>query len=636
VTNDARVAGVPRYAAAVTWVVAATIALIAALAVCPRLIEVVRAGRGLPLWDEAAQGFTGLELADAMRHARLIEWLSVLNRQVVWPFVHGLMLAPWFLVLGNGFDTPARMSVALFLSAALLAFGAGLALHPVRGAWAGAIAATLLLVAPLYHLFATLGMIETAGAFLLALNLALHARCAGRPASRGALIAAGASTAALFLLKYNYGLMWLAPLAAHEWLLIEPRARTAGRARFASWLRAGGWLRPMPLGVALWAVALLAILVTGGFEFALGGRRVSVRSAGNPAYALLLVLIAWLAASIARDPARWRRRWSAIEERHRVWLLTIAAPLLAWLAIPYPNRVKALAGFVVNRASGPEPWSLAGLAYYPRAFAMDYSPSPALGWAVLALSVVPPPRSRPAARLAYLALLAGLIATTLHRYHDPRFFFTTALLVWLNAGRAAVDALDAALARLPSAAREAAWAAALIATLAAIRAPSVARVEAARLAYRAPYAMLGVVDRVLDRAGKGGDRVTLLGYSYALSPGLLSWRAREIRPGLRLDAIPKRAPWLEAGAGEPRILARIEATIDRSDLILVALPEAGGAAMTPAYRSEVWADSVSALRLCEDPRVRLDSESELPGAGFRLWVFRKREAAPRPPPGEWM
>lgn len=626
----------PRYAAEATRVVAAAIALIAALAVCPRLLEVIRASHSLPLWDEAAQGFTGLQLADAIRHARVLELLAVLNRQVVWPFVHGLMLAPWFLMLGNDFDTPARMSLALFGATALLVFAAGLALHPVRGAWAGTIAAALLLVAPLYHVFATLGMIEMAGAFLLALTLALHARCAARAAGRGAMVAAGASTAALFLLKYNYGLMWLAPLVAHEWLLIEPRARAATRARFASWLRAGGLLRPMPLLVTLWAIALAAILSTGGFEFTLGGRRVSVHSAGNPAYALLVVLIAWLASSIASAPARWRERWRAMGERHRMGLATIAAPLLVWFAIPYPNRVKALASFVVNRASGPAPWSLAGLAYYPRAFVADYSPSPALGWTVLALSIVPPPRSRPAARLAYLALLAGLLATTLHRYHDPRFFFTTALLVWLNAGRAAVDGLDAALSRLPRTARQAAWVATLIATLAAIRAPSVAHVEAAREAYRATGALLKVADQVLDQAANDGDRVTLLGYSYVLSPGLISWRARAIRPGLRLDAIPKRAPWLEAGASEPRILARIEEAIDRSDVILVALPQAGGAAMTPAYRSEVWADSVSALRLGGNPRVRLDSESELPGAGFRLWVFRKRNAMLRPPPGEWM
>jgi len=626
----------PRNAAFVTLAALLAIA-VAALVICSRLDELVRAPGGLPLWDEAAQGFAGLELADAARHFRIVEFLAVLNRQVVWPCVHALLLCPWFLLLGSGFDTPAHMSVALFGATAVLVFASGLALHPARGGWIGAVAAWLLLASPLYRVFGTLGMLEMPGACLLALTLALHARCLGREAPRrGWLVAAGASTAALVLLKYNYGLLWLAPLLAHEWWMMPRERRAAAGARAAAWLRAGGWRRPMPVFVALWTLALAAILVTGGFEFRLAGQRVSIHSAGNPGYALLVVVVAWLVVSVVRAPAAWRARWRALAERQRVLLSTGAAPLLTWFLIPYPNRVKALASFVVNRASGPSPWSGEGLLYYPRAFASDYSPSAAVGWTVLLLALVPAARSHSAARLVWLALVVGLVATAAHRYHDPRFLFTTALLVWLNAARAAVALVDAVTMRLPRLAREAAWVAALIAALVAFRGPADARTRAARAAYRAPEALLPVFDAVLERAARDDEPAALLGYSYALSPGLLSWRAREMHPELALEALPRRAPWLPAGADEARVRARLEALVGRHDMILAALPEPGSPAATPAYRAEVWADSVSRVRLEGDARFKLEAELELPVAGFRVWAFRRRDARLRPPVGEWL
>src|SRR5690242_10019144 len=55
-----------------------------------RLVRLVRDEPGLPLWDEAAQSLVGAQLFDALRALRPLEFLRLLNDQVVWPFVHGL------------------------------------------------------------------------------------------------------------------------------------------------------------------------------------------------------------------------------------------------------------------------------------------------------------------------------------------------------------------------------------------------------------------------------------------------------------------------------------------------------------------------------------------------------------------
>jgi hypothetical protein len=599
--------------------------LAAAALATAALFRIVRSEPGLPLWDEAAQGFAGLEAARALGAARPLEFLAVLNRQVVWPFVHAVLLLPGFALFGPGLETPALVSAVLFGLTSALVFAAGLALHPTRGPWIGVLAAMLLLAAPQYHVFGTLGMLEMPGAFLLALTIAFHARCAGPGATRPWLIAAGASTAALFLLKYNYGLLWLAALVANEWFRLPHERRAFWRGRAAAWLRAGGLLRPLPLFITLSLAALAAIVVTGGFEFSAFGQRVSIHSPGNPAYALLVILTAWIAIGVVRDPAGWRARWGTLSERHRVLIATIGVPLLVWFLIPWPNRVRALADFVANRRSGPSPWSLEGLLYYPRVFASDYSPSVAVGWLTFALSLYPPKRAERGAWLLYVALAIGFEGTVAHRYHHPRFLFTTALLVWLNAARSAVDLAAPLVARAPRLLRVPAGVAALSAALLALPPPPDARVREGHRAWRTSETLLPVMDRVLDLAAREHGRSVLLGYSYALSPGLLSWRAREVRPGLALGRLPKRAPWLPAESAESAIAARLDRLLAPGSLVLAALPTPRSPAYAPGYANEVWADSVTAERLAGDRRVVEEGGGS--DGDFRLLAFRVRSAA---------
>jgi hypothetical protein len=612
----------------VLWVSAiAVTALATASAV--ELGAICRSSRGLPLWDLAYHGWAGVELAGDVRRGDLLGFLLAVNRQVGWPFVHSLMLLPCFLAWGDDYLTAERLSVMLFAATVIAVYAAGLKLHPTRGAWAGCLAASLVLLAPAYRLFGTLPMFEMPGAFWLALTLALHLRTRTAAASRALTIAAGLSTTALFLCKYNYGLMWIAPLALHEWLALSRQRRAELMARTRASIRSRQWVRPFPLFVLAFLSALIGILISGGGVFHLMGRRVSVQSPGNPAYALVVILSIWAWARLRR--MGWRRAWRGLSDRHRILVATVVIPIWFWFLVPYPNRVREFFGFVVNRDSGQPLLSLENLLYYPRAFTQDYSPAPVVGWIVLLLALVPPRRSRTggdANRLLYLALWFGVLPTLLHHYRDPRFLFTTALLIWLRAAQT-VTGLAAAVLDRPNGGRflrEPLWVAGLLAALAWAWAggPPAGEILAARRPWYSPPAFAAVLDRVLDRAAREPAGSRLLGISNWLNPGLVTWHASLTRPGMPRAQLPRRLPWLPRGASEGAIAERLTALKRSGQPVIAALPGARSPMASRAYREEIWADSVTAVRLSADPDVIVEPDVYVSGVDFRVRTFRFR------------
>jgi hypothetical protein len=468
-------------------------------------------------------------------------------------------------------------------------------------------------------------MLEMPGAFLLALTAWLHVRAATEPAPRRTMVAAGLTSAALFLCKYNYGLMWIAALALFEWLALPAARRIELLSRVRSFVTTGRWLRPFPLLVLAFLLVIAAIHFTGGGVITIDRMRISVRSPGNAIYALYLILLAGAFLGIRRAGG-WGPVWRRLSERHRVLMATLVLPLAVWLLIPVPNRVRALAGFVVNRDSGQPFGSLDTLLFYPRAFAHDYSPAPLIGWLVLALALSPPRRGstpRDPAWLLYLAMCVGLVATMLHPYRQPRFLFTTAPLVWLLAARQAVTFLAWGL-RGPAWLREAAWATALVALPAAglLAAP---RLEATRTGYRqllAPAAIEPVLDRVLDQAQRIEARATLLGGWNGMSPALLRWHRLLRAPSFPEARLPRPAHWLEAGSPESTLVTRIEALRRDGSPVIAAISDAAFDGATGEYWQETWADRATVARLRIDPDVVIEREDVLPETGFRVTTFR--------------
>ena len=630
----------PRPAGSATRSLALLGVLLVAGAVAARLVRIAAGEPGFPLWDEAAHGLAGLDLADALRAGDLPGLLRVLNERVTWPFVHALLLLPGFLLLGSGYATGDVVSAVLLGGTAVAAFAAGLALHPTRGPWLGAMAAVLLLLAPAYRLHGTLTMLEVPGALLLAIALAWYVRAGlagepGTPRSRSALRAAGIASATLFLTKYNYGLLWLLPLAAHEATGSSAAGCRAVLDTALACLRGRPWLRPFPLFVAAYVLFLLAIVVTGGWDVVVAGHAVSIHSPGNPAYILYAILLIGAVTRWARRPAAARERWRALASRHRTLLATVGAPLAVWFAIPLPNRVQAFFSFVQNRSDAVPLGLLDRLVFYPHAFLADYAPVPAVGAVVLALALLPPRGTRRGdpARLVYLAMWVGLAAATFHAYHQSRFLFTTALMVWLSAGRAAVSLAERALARpeMPEALRRMAWGGALVALLAwgAWGGTSDLWLRAAHRGSQSGAALRPVLDWIADESARGPGRAVLLGYNVRVSPALVAWRLRLANPTLR-RAAPARRPSPPPGADSAAFTAHASALLARHDRLLAILPIPGGSLVDASLLAEMRGDSLVVERLRTFPGVTVVAEERFSDAGFRVLELVHPSAAPGP------
>jgi hypothetical protein len=485
-------------------------------------------------------------------------------------------------------------------------------------------------------------MLEVPGAFLLLLAFVLHARSARDPLDRRTVRWAGIATTALFLCKYNYGLLWAIPLAIWEWSLWPDARRARARIAVRARLRPAWWFRPAPLALALGALLVAAIVATGGGAFTLLGHVVSVRSPGNLAYAWWLGALAWLLVPrriptrTGHAPARRESRaawvWARLPERPRILARTIAIPLAVWFTIPWPNRVREFFGFIANRDSGTPFWTASGIAFYPHALATDYASAPWLGGAALALALgaLLARRPPPALRLARLACLVGLALTVVHRFRDSRFLFTVTPMLWLSAAASFVGLADAVLGRLPTRARETIVIAGMAATLAGawLATPAAGLVTERRLRYRTPTTIAPALDSLLAMTADAeratpANRIALLGYSNVLSPGLLKWRARLASPDHPIERLPARVPTLGAGASESELRARL-AWLDRgSDLVIAAVADSSASWAGGDYTREVWADRETAARLARDPGHWIPVRS-LAVAGFEICSYRAR------------
>jgi hypothetical protein len=585
-----------------------------------RLAALALADRGLPLWDEAAHGWAGVQLADAARRLDLPSFLGAINRQVTWPPVHSLLVLPFHLALGDGYSVPAAASAWLYGAAAAATFMAGLAVHPKRGAWVGAAAAALVLQAPVYRLFGTLGMLEISGALMLAVSVAFYAWSLRAGAPRGALVWAGAAAAALFLTKYNYGLLWIATVALNETLL-HPGALRRGPEAAWRWLRA----RPFAMFAAAYLVALAVVVLAGGFAFDLLGWRVSLRSPGNPAYLLLVLVVLRLVVWRLTRPGEATAWWETLEPRARALLASLVAPIVVWLLVPYPNRVKELLNFVVNRRSDTPLLSADGLLFYPRAFLADYAPHAVVGIVILVLALVPWVRSHPRgpANMMRLGAWLGIVTTLLHPYRDSRFLFTTALLIWLAAAATVAQLGARLLDRVPAAAARVAWGAALIALLVAaalVPAPDDA-LRSRRSAWRSPAELSGVLDAVIGESGHAGPRPILLGYCNPISPALLAWHAHLAGRDPRRYALPERLPRLPAD--DPAAIAdRARSLSTAARPVLVVMPTPGSPELSPDLESELRVDRAVADHLIRTPGI--ERVFSAPVAGWTIDVLRSR------------
>lgn len=573
----------------------------------------------LPQWDMAGHAWGGIELHQALRHGRLLHFARLLNEQDKWPFGFSLLLLPFVWMGHDGFAAATLLSTVLFaLTPLLLLWAAREVDAGAVGWWSGGLAALLFLASPLARVFAVLIMREEAGVFFSLLAFCCYLR-ARRRGGAAAWRLAGLVGLALFLVKYNYALIWGAAVAANELLRLSPESRAEARRRAARrlwpWGAGRGSTGARLIAVYLYIVAACTLLGI---------------NAGLALYAGLLVATVVIARRWRRDPAGMAAEWRRLPVAGRALAATVVLPLWVWFLSPHPVHPKEILAFLHNRETGPRLASLESLLYYPRAFLADYAPAP-LGAAVLILlALALACRWAGVRRLAggepdrVLLLAAGLsfLLPTLHPYKEPRFLATAVPFALL-----AATALASRLAHsLPLSPRLRAAVGAAVCTAAAAGIVAAARQAdlPARLArdyplYSADPAFGGPLD-FIAAVGGGAGRLAVIGSFNELSENLIRCRVAQ-RGGAEVARPMAR---FSAGLPPPAVSARLHDWLreERPGRIAALRPLPGSPLLTGEdYRTYNAWQLATIAALEADPGVRLTARQPFPAAQVEVLVF---------------
>jgi len=579
----------------------------------------------LPQWDMAKYGVSGLRLARALQDVDPLSFLRHLNGLDVWPPVFPLLEVPVFLVAGPGFASARGLVSVLWATAIVAAFWAGLQSHHRFGFAVGALTATLFATSPMTQVFATVVMLEIPGTLLLLLAVGLYVRSLESGHARDFALACGVATA-LFFCKYNYGLIWILPMIANE--VVRNRG-SSGLQVTESLERLGAALRrPWPAILAFGLLIASIIEITGPWRFSVGGRAVSVSSAGPFLYALyVLTLVGWFVRP-RRSLKTARHLLSRLDSRARSMLTFIVFPVALWMVVP--SHTINFVRFLVNRSTGFPILGLDSLLFYPRVFIGEYSQSPAFGVVVLLLVVSFLRKLRgtdETGRVLALALLFSTIATVAHPYKQPRFFFLTATLLWFASSREAVELLSRATFRVRESTQR--WIAATLAGMALLTA-AVTAVDADSLLrghrqHTVDASTVEVLDAITDEAAKVRASV-LLGTWNHLSPWLVEWSC--LQRGRSMD--PDRVPQTPTGRARQNTIVRWLAAAPPELLMILSTPP--GTKPRPGFAAETrWLEPLR-KQLNRDPRSRLIRREDFPDAHYRLESFESTRTDGEPVP----
>lgn len=476
----------------------------------------------LPRWDLATHlvfGWTDYRLLAAGRIHSLV-W--DLWQQGYWPPLHSLFQIPFYIVLGGRLAAGLSSSLAAFVLAGVAGslilwrqwrFGAALP---------AACFAALLMSSPYLLAYASVAMTEMLGAFVELVVVFCYAWYRHDRDARSAR-AFAMSLTLLFFTKYNYFLLLVAPLVICEWLEAGQRRPWSRHAiATATWIRRAV-TTPTGLVFVVYGVALAMILTTGGFEFHVLGRRVSVRSIGNTGYLVLYFALARLWSLHHHGRIDWRRLTGA-DPRVRPVVVWFALPVTIWFAIPYPNHIRDFANLVFNRPLGAA-MTGGGAAAYVEAVRTSYFYSEWVLVAVIATFVVAAARYRSQPEWMRWLIVATPLqsaAIGIHQTRFPRFLLLTIVLLCV--------ASSAELARWVSASRPSRRIAALLAPAVLVAGVIAARVVVAQERFQRVAFENYTDSRVLRDALESirrdltaNDRLIVVGESNDLSPALFRW-----------------------------------------------------------------------------------------------------------------
>lgn len=588
--------------------------VVAILRVSTPVLALATGSTRLPQWDMAKYGVSGLRLARALQDTDPLAFLRHLNGLDVWPPVFPLLEVPVFLLAGPGYASARGLVATLFVMAIVVGFWSGLQSHRRLGLAVGALTAALVAASPMAQVFATVVMLEIPGTLFLLLAVGFYVRSLESGRARDFTFACVAATT-LFFCKYNYGLIWILPMIANEVLRAHG---PSGLQPTESLKRLGAALRrPWPALLVIGLLGAAIIETAGPWQFSIGGRAVSIGSSARLLYALFALTIIGCLLRPRRSLLMAKQLHARVGVRARSMLTFIAFPVALWMVVP--SHAINFVRFLVNRSTGPPVLSLESLLFYPRVFIGEFSPSPAVGIAVLLLAVSSLRKLRgsdEAGRVVAIALLFSTIAALAHPYKQPRFFFLTAVLLWVAGSREAVEILSKIMQRVAK--RGQRWIAATLAgavlLIAATVAPDLDRLRRGHRQHTVNSSTVEVLNAVAYEAAKV-RRSVLLGTWNHFSPWLVEWGCLQRGPSMD----PAQVPQALTGRGRRNNVIKWLAT-DPPDLLMV-LSAAPDTQPRPGFVAETgWLEPVR-KQLARDSHFDLVSQEDFPATRYRLEAF---------------
>lgn len=307
-----------------------------------------------------------------------------LYEQDRWPFLLPLWLIPFVLIGGYSWEAAAVGVLATWVLAGLAMFWA------VRG-WtcmilpdqeifhdlAGSTALLLFISSRIVNIFSTEIMLEVPAMVLVLGATFLYARA--HENKRHARLFC-LSLTLLFFLKFNYGIYAVAAT-----ILLEILRDFYGRELPYLWEIAKSVGKHPLLWISIVGIIIsLLILKTGGLQFSIFDKKVSVTSPGHPIYFIFWVWGIWLAPRI-----RWlfqRREYSDPGsfslQFYRTFVLWTALPIVLWLINPV--KVRKIVQWAVKGAGYKHDQSPDSFQFV-QSVVNEYSFTPIVGWASLVL-----------------------------------------------------------------------------------------------------------------------------------------------------------------------------------------------------------------------------------------------------------
>lgn len=507
-------------------------------------------GSYLPRWDEASHGFDGVMFAHALRDLSFSKFLHQLQLSSYWPPVYPLVEALIFLIAGEGFDVARHLAIVVSGAAIVAVAGTVVASRTSMPLAVAAMVSTLMFLNPTFTQMGVFVMLEGPGLLVLFLALQCYLHSLDETAAAPIRARAGNWTAGLgavlFLTKYNYGIMWFIPWLGH--LAI----RHGGFVREISHLAGKEFRRLIKpsffcIVTFLYAVILVAVVVTGGIDREMFGQRIIFKSVlGNPIYGFVIfVFLRYLIFDRARLVSSARFVWNAPQPWQGV-IRYMATPVLIWLS--YPQNFSTFFVSTINHSKRRAFFSFETLTFYPRAFLYEYSPTAWVGALVLVLFFIGLffwRRFNVGERFIWVMGAVTFVSVVIHPNYITRYLYTAAPFLNFGAAFTLVRLFEWALEK---ASVEASRVGRVVLSgvigaacfwLVINGLPAMRQIGADALAADTTRTSLtGIVDKVCTSA-KDVARSTVIGYSEFLNPSVVAWSCLHQYPNLDSRSVPR-------------------------------------------------------------------------------------------------